>query len=120
MLPKVFFPKKTPDLYNPSDRIKAIYKNQTFKKGDRFNLADCHALIDFFKGAIDQHDRWKTFDFRFSPTESYSDIGVFYKDIAQQGYHVHTKGISADYVNQMDQEGSIYMFELYSKDFSSK
>ncbi|MPN51915.1 CRISPR-associated endonuclease Cas12a [bioreactor metagenome] len=79
MLPKVFFSKSRIDEFAPSTAIIDNYKNDTHKKGDTFNLNDCHNLIDFFKASIKKHEDWKHFEHQFSPTESYKDLSGFYR-----------------------------------------
>ncbi len=118
MLPKVFFAASNIDYFAPSDEIIRIYKNETFKKGDKFNIDDCHKLIDFYKESIIIHKDWSQFEFDFKPTNEYTDIGAFYKDIKNQGYKIKTKPISEKYVNQLIDEGKIYLFQIYNKDFS--
>ena len=59
MLPKRFFAKSNIDYYDPSPEIMRIYKEGTFKKGDNFNIDDCHDLIDYFKESSDKNDDWK-------------------------------------------------------------
>lgn len=118
MLPKVFFSAKGLEKYHPSEEILRIYKNGTFKKGTAFSLEDCHALINFFKDSIDAHEDWSKFGFKFSPTESYNDIGEFYKEVAEQGYMLTKRNVSAAYIDELVEKGQLYLFQIYSKDFS--
>lgn len=118
MLPKVFFSKSRIDEFKPSDSVVRNYANETHKKGDKFNLADCHALIDFFKKSISIHEDWSKFDFKFSDTSSYEDLSGFYREVEQQGYKISFRKVSVDYINQMVEEGKIYLFQIYNKDFS--
>ncbi|MEE1011811.1 MAG: type V CRISPR-associated protein Cas12a/Cpf1, partial [Acutalibacteraceae bacterium] len=78
MLPKVFFASSNIAYYNPGQEILEIRKNETFKKGTKFNLEDCHKFIDFYKESINKHPDWSQFGFTFSDTESYKDISEFY------------------------------------------
>uniref|UniRef100_UPI0035F21D55 ReChb n=1 Tax=synthetic construct TaxID=32630 RepID=UPI0035F21D55 len=119
MLPKVFFSNKNIDYFNPSAEILEIYENGTHKKsGDNFNLDDCHKLIDFFKESINKHEDWKKFGFKFSPTSSYEDISGFYREVEQQGYKISFKNISESYIDELVDEGKLYLFQIYNKDFS--
>ncbi|MEG2243720.1 MAG: type V CRISPR-associated protein Cas12a/Cpf1 [Muribaculaceae bacterium] len=119
MLPKVFFSKSRIDEFNPSRELLAKYDNGTHTKGTNFNLQDCHDLIDFFKHSISIHHDWKEFDFKFSPTESYADISEFYREVEQQGYKINFRNISEEFINSLVDEGKIYLFKLYNKDFST-
>ncbi|MBD8974192.1 MAG: type V CRISPR-associated protein Cpf1 [Clostridiales bacterium] len=118
MLPKVFFASKNIDTFQPSDRILDIRKRESFKKGATFNKSECHEFIDYFKGSIEKHDDWSQFGFKFSPTESYNDISEFYREISDQGYSVSFNKISKSYVDELVDNGYIYLFQIYNKDFS--
>lgn len=119
MLPKVFFSKKNIDMFKPSASLLEKYENESHKKGPNFRLEDCHALIDFFKASIAKHEDWKTFDFKFSPTSSYEDLSGFYREVQEQGYKVKFRNISAVFLDQLVEEGKLYLFQIYNKDFSS-
>lgn len=118
MLPKVFFATKNIDTFQPSDRILDIRKRESFKKGATFNKAECHEFIDYFKESIEKHDDWSQFGFEFSPTESYNDISEFYREISDQGYSVKFNKISKNYIDRLVEDGYIYLFQIYNKDFS--
>lgn len=118
MLPKVFFAKSNIEYYNPSSEIMRIYNEGTFKKGDNFNIDDCHKIIDYFKDSLDKNDDWKIFDFKFSKTSSYNDIGEFYKEVQQQGYTINFKNIESSYIDELVDSGKLYLFQIYNKDFS--
>lgn len=118
MLPKVFFSKSRINEFNPSKEILDIYKRGSHKKGENFNLEDCHKLIDFFKGSIEKHEDWSQFNFHFSDTADYTDINDFYKEVSQQGYRITFKDIDAAKINKLVDEGQLYLFQIYNKDFS--
>lgn len=118
MLPKVFFASKNIDTFQPSDRIFDIRKRESFKKGATFNKAEYHEFIDYFKESIEKHDDWSQFGFEFSPTESYNDISEFYREISDQGYSVSFNKISKNYIDELVDNGYIYLFQIYNKDFS--
>lgn len=118
MLPKVFFSDKNIGYYKPSDSLLENYKNETHKKGEKFNLQHCHELIDFFKNSIEKHEDWENFGFTFSPTESYKDLSDFYKEVEKQGYKITFQPVSESYIKQLVNEGKLYLFQIYNKDFS--
>lgn len=118
MLPKVFFSKSRIDEFAPSEAIVSSYKQGTHKKGTYFNLTDCHRLIDFFKHSINKHPDWSKFGFHFSDTETYEDISGFYREVEQQGYMLSSHPVSVSYINQMVDEGKLYLFRIWNKDFS--
>lgn len=118
MLPKVFFSRSRIDEFGPSQRLLDNYQNETHKKGDKFNIEDCHELIDFFKMSIDKHEDWSKFSFSFSDTKTYEDLSGFYREVEHQGYKLSFVNVSVDYVNSLVDEGKIYLFQIYNKDFS--
>lgn len=118
MLPKVFFAKSRLADFNPSKEIIENYNNGTHKKGKNFNLKDCHALIDYFKESIKKHEDWSKFGFKFSESTTYEDLSGFYHEVEQQGYKLSFTNVSASYIEKMVDEGKMYLFQIYNKDFS--
>lgn len=118
MLPKVFFSNKNIAYFNPSKELLENYKKDTHKKGNTFNLEHCHALIDFFKESLSKHEDWKHFNFSFSETKTYQDLSGFYREVEHQGYKINFKNIDSEYVDSLVEEGKLYLFQIYNKDFS--
>ena len=118
MLPKVFFSKSRIEEFAPSPEIITAYKKESHKKGSNFSLADCHRLIDFFKQSILKHEDWSKFPFNFSDTSTYEDISGFYREVEQQGYTIGFRKISENLIYQLVEEGKIYLFQIWNKDFS--
>ena len=119
MLPKVFFSKKGLETFAPSKKILDIYESGSFKKGSQdFSVIHLHELIDFYKDAINKHEDWSKFGFKFAPTESYEDIGAFYNDIAKQAYKIRFVNISEQQVDEWVENGQLYLFQLYNKDYA--
>jgi hypothetical protein len=119
MLPKVFFSNKSISFYAPYQELLANYKNETHKKGPDFSLKHCHELIDFFKSSIAKHPDWKNFNFQFSDTSSYEDLSGFYREVEHQGYKINFQNIDASYIDTLVEEGKVYLFQIYNKDFSA-
>ena len=119
MFPKVFIlAESNIDKYSPTEEIIYGYNNGYHKKGDNFDLSFCHKLIDFFKSSILKHQDWKNFEFNFSPTESYEDISQFYREVDKQGYAMNFVDVSQSAVDQFVDEGRLYLFQIFNKDFS--
>ncbi|MCI5561391.1 MAG: type V CRISPR-associated protein Cas12a/Cpf1 [Phocaeicola sp.] len=111
--------------YQPSQEVLDIYNNKTFKKdnkvkeGKLFNKQDLYKLIDFFKESIGKHPDWKHFNFQFSDTSTYDTIADFYTEVSNQGYKITFRNVSEAYINQLVDEGKLYLFQIYNKDFST-
>lgn len=121
MLPKVFIKSDTGKRdYNPSSYILEGYeKNRHIKSSGNFDINYCHDLIDYYKACINKHPEWKDYGFKFKETNQYNDIGQFYKDVEKQGYSISWAYISEADINKLDEEGKIYLFEIYNKDLSA-
>jgi len=127
MLPKVFFSEKNISYYSPSQQILNIRNHGSHTKGGEpqqgfekrdFSRKDCHAIIQFFKESINRHQDWKNFGFKFSETESYQSIDEFYREVEGQGYKISYKHIDSKEINQLVDDGKLYLFKIYNKDFS--
>ncbi|MDE0119593.1 MAG: type V CRISPR-associated protein Cas12a/Cpf1 [Bdellovibrionales bacterium] len=122
MLPKVFFSRKNDSIFNPSSEIKKIKQEKTYAKNDGnvFNLIKCRKFIDFYKASIEDHYDWKKFNFKFSDTSQYQDISDFYHEVSSQGYKLSFDKIKEDYIKEKVKKGELYLFKIYTKDFSTK
>lgn len=119
MLPKVcIVSKKGKETFAPSTDLLDAYNLGTHKRGEHFSIADCHRLIDYFKQCLKKHEDWKNFPFHFSPTETYEDISGFYREVEQQGYMINFRKVSVDFINHLVDEGKLYLFQIWNKDFS--
>jgi CRISPR-associated protein Cpf1 len=127
MLPKVFFSKKNIGHYNPSKEILNIRNSSSHTKNGTpqdgftkldFNLADCHTMIDFYKKSLLKHPEWSEYGFQFKPTEDYADLSEFYKDVADQGYHLTFEKVNKAHIDSLVESGKLYLFQIWSKDFS--
>lgn len=117
--PKVFLSKKGIKKFKPSQELLDKYALGTHKLGVNFNKNDLHALIDFFKQSISIHEDWSQFGFAFSETSSYQDISGFYREVEEQGFKISFRKVSESYINTLVEEGKLYLFQIYNKDFSS-
>ena len=127
MLPKVFFSAKNIEYYNPNEDILRIRNHGTHTKGGKaqkgykkldFNISDCHKMIDFFKTSINKHPEWKNFGFKFSETQKYDSIDGFYREVEAQGYTITYTEIDECFINSLVDQGKLYLFQIYNKDFS--
>lgn len=126
MLPNVFFNK---DKYKPSQEITEIRNHASHTEGGKprngyekkeFNREDMRKMVNFYKDSIEMYKDWKGFNFKFSSTDKYEKINEFYREVENQGYKITFQDIPESYVNKCVDEGSLYLFEIYSKDFSDK
>lgn len=114
MLPKVFFSEKYRSKFSISKEIEKINEEKSFKN----NKKDLVKIIDFYREQISNYEDWKIFNFKFKATENYNDINEFYKDIVNQSYKISFVDISKKVIDSYVENGQLYLFQLYNKDFS--
>lgn len=117
-LPHAFFSGKGIALYNPTNEVLDIYNSGAFKKGDNFSKKACHSIIDYYKHAIGLSEWQNEYNFSFSDTESYEDISGFFREVDQQGYKLSFTKVDKNSIDSLVDEGKVYLFQLYNKDFS--
>ena len=120
MLPKVFFSTKGQETFLPPKDLLLGYEEGKHKKGDAFDKDFMRKLIDWDKNALNIHEDWKHFDFKFSPTESYKDMSDFYKEVELQGYKITFQKISSSKIDSLVDSGKLFLFQIYNKDFAEK
>ena len=120
MLPKVvLLSEKGKSKYKPGRSILDGYEKKChIKSSPNFDLDFCHELIDFFKASIAKNDDWSVFDFKFSPTNNYTSIDGFYKEVTEQGYKLDFVNVSASGVDALVERGELLLFQIYNKDFA--
>lgn len=121
MLPKVCFSEKNRKLFSPSEEILRIKQKEEFKiKTEYFSTASMQKMIDFYRNALIVYEDWKVFDFAsLKPTAGYkNNIGEFYRDVEVNSYQTWFENISQKYINEKIENGELYLFEIYNKDFA--
>lgn len=117
-LPHVFFSKKGVETYRPSQYIIDGRNKKRYSQGTNFDLDFLHNLIDFYKESINNHPDWGQFGFKFSPTHTYENLASFYNEITSQGYKVSFVNISANDIDMLVNEGKLFLFKIFNKDYS--
>lgn len=122
MVPKCFIATASvADKYGAPQYLRDNEVRKKAKKANKdFDLEICRDLIDYYKKAISQYPAWDVYTLQFRPTEEYEDVNDFFKDIADQGYAMKWKWISEEQVKKLEEENSIFLFQIYNKDFSPK
>lgn len=120
MLPKVFFSTKGQETFLPPKDLLLGYEEGKHKKGDAFDKDFMKKLIDWDKNALNIHEDWKHFGFKFSPTESYKDMSDFYKEVELQGFKITFQKISSSKIDSLVDSGKLFLFQIYNKDFAEK
>ncbi len=116
--PHTFFSKKGIDTYHPSRYILDGREQGKYKKGETFDKKFMRDFIDFYKDAVAKHPIWSKFNFVFSPTESYEDIGAFFSEVSKQAYKIRFSYVEESQINEWINNGQLYLFQLYNKDYA--
>lgn len=125
-LPRIFFSKGDP--YRMcSDVYERLLQCRKLKKAGIVDywisyfdskLDFSHKLIAFYQNAISKYEGWSEYEMRFRDPESYETEEEFYDDVESQSYFIKFEKVSANEVGRLVDEGKIYLFEIYNKDFS--
>lgn len=111
-------------LYNlPIQDVIEIYDSGKFKTeyrevNESDYLMSLHKLIDYFKNGFSKHKSYKHYHFAWRPTKEYKDIAEFYRDVEISCYQIKEECINWDILLEMVDEGKLYLFKIYNKDFS--
>ena len=115
--------KPAQDFYNQFFRnekgIKPTKEIRSIKERKEKTEEDHHALIDFFKSCLEVYPNYKKFGFRFAETSEYNTVGEFLEDARRQAYGVSFSRVRKDDIYRLVDEGKLYLFKIYSKDFSN-
>ena len=87
-------------------------------KGKNLNREDLNYFIDYYQQRAVEYWDWASFDFK--KPDQYANFAEFTNHINSQGYKITFKDIDAAYIDQCVEEGKLYLFEIYCKDFSEK
>ncbi len=97
--------------------IYRIKKSESYStKGPNFKKEDLNIFIDYYKEAAKHY--WDWCKFYFYPTKDYETFKDFTDHIKEQAYKITFEYISGDYIHKLVEDGKLYLFEIYSKDFS--
>lgn len=98
-------------------RPKQFQKEYVKQSGDDRGFRDAlNQWIDFCKDFVSKYQSTAPFSLQFSKTENYQSLDEFYKDIVC--YSINYSSIPEGYIDQLVEEGKIYLFQIYNKDFS--
>lgn len=86
----------------------------------RENLTE---IINCQKDFLNKYEKdgfkYRDFGFRFAASSDYEKLSDFYRDIDEQRYKLSFTPVSATYIDSLVEEGKLYLFQIYNKDFSA-
>ena len=97
-------------------KINNIRINRSYlRSSTNFNIEDLSQYIEYYQQRlINYHEN--TFDFNFN--SCYEDWNAFTKHISDQTYLLKRKNIDQDKIMQAVEKWTIYLFQIYNKDFN--
>ena len=100
-------------------KYKKFQKGYLTTTGD--NVGYTHAVnvwIKFCMDFLDSYDSTCIYDFSSLKPESYLSLDSFYQDVNLLLYKLSFTDVSASFIDQLVDEGKMYLFQIYNKDFS--
>lgn len=101
--------------YLPKE-INEIRINKTYGAGKNFVKDDLVKFIDYYKQLICMY---KERDFKFKQSSDYENFKDFTDDIDSQAYQLSFEEISFAKIQSLVDEGKLYLFKIWNKDFST-
>lgn len=119
--PKKYFSEKWHNQHPvPADlREKYDYYRIDEHKDERKNdLKYHHQLISYYQDCLKKDAEWQIYQFRYKSPEEYSDVNEFLSELTPNTYKMEFTKIPAEYIKKLVDDGKMYFFQIYSKDFS--
>lgn len=99
------------------DKINRIRKEGTYSVSNpNFNKQDLITFIDFYKPLACEY--YSSYSFQFKDSSEYDSFDDFTSHINQQAYQLRFEPFSQQYLNKLVDEGKLYLFQIWNKDFS--
>jgi len=104
--------------YLPEAINRIREKESHMKNSPAFSKEDLAAYIDFYKDRIIEYK--PDCKFKFKPSEEYSKWEDFTNDLDAQAYQLNFFPISESFIMQLVDEGKLFLFKIWNKDFAPK
>ena len=117
-LPRCFIMSK--QFKAPADIVAGYTAGKHKSLSELFDLDFCHKLINYYKECLKEHPTLKRFQYKFSPTEDYSCMEDFYKEVDLQSYKMHFSYVDENVLKKATESGQLFLFRIYNKDLNGK
>ena len=97
-------------------KIWNIKKKGSYLSGPEHNPSDLKTFISYYQEMAKEY--WKQFELKLKSSEKYQNFKDFTDDIASQSYKLSFDKIKENYIEKKVQNGDLYLFQIYNKDFS--
>ena len=102
--------------YLPTEINDIRLKQSYLTSSQSFNKQDLALYIEYYMPLVREY--YSDYQFSFRNPSEYKSFAEFTDHINQQAYQVQFGSISDKQLFQMVEEGKIYLFQIYNKDFS--
>ncbi len=110
--------EKLRDTYLP-ENINRIRKGRTFSNSnDNFSKKDLCEYIEYYMYRVKEY--YSSFDFTFKDISEYNSFQEFLADVDSQAYQIGFEKVSRSQIFDLVDNGYIYLFQIYNKDFSER
>lgn len=79
-------------------------------------------IIDCYKDFLNIYEKdgfkYRDYGFKFLPSNQYRKLSEFRADATRQSYKIVFRDVSAKYIDELVEQGKLYLFQIYNKDFS--
>ena len=100
------------------DNINRIRKEKTFAiSNENFSKRDLCEYIQYYICRVQEY--YSSYNFTFKNVSEYKDFQEFIYDVNSQAYQINYDNISKKQIMELVENGYIYLFQIYSKDFST-
>lgn len=104
--------------YLPKE-INEIRKRKSYlRTSDSFSKDDLIKYIDYYK--ILTKEYFDAYDFKFKDTKEYYSFLDFTDDVNSQAYQIQFVNVSKEYIDTLVNDGKLFLFQIYNKDFAEK
>ena len=100
-------------------KFKKFQKGYLSATGDNAGyIRAVNVWIKFCMDFLDSYESTSMYDFSSLKSESYLSLDAFYQDANLLLYKLSFTNVSVSFINKLVDEGKMYLFQIYNKDFS--
>lgn len=114
-------------IYNLNNKVYGKEKQKKFQKGYLASTNDEKGYrtaltdwINFCKDFLNKYSSTAKYNFSsLKEAQEYESLDKFYQEVNQLCYQISFENIPATYIDALVEKGRLYLFQIYSKDFSA-
>lgn len=99
---------------------KGLFKTEYRNKNPEIYKQSLVKMIEYFKLGFTNHQSYKDYHFCWKESSDYNDISEFYADVINSCYQLKFEKVSFDCLLRLVNEGKLFLFQIYNKDFAEK